>query len=256
MSMFGRQHFVILLLAAAEKLFVAKIPDVSGYSSSLLASPGSPDRVGGFGGLPGRARDTDRTLRRSVHVLRHACLAGLGRLGRRSGRERVFGASRALESPKTAAEVSHQLGAGGGMHRRRDRRRQEGRHFLGALGEAVAEPIGVTVLRGESESPGGAQGVKMTHRELQDVRLLQLRHVLALGLQGRHHQILQLVQAAIDPGAPLTLQHRLHHLAILVGPRHRLLVFHAADGGVTRVRRHDRTPLSVVFITGHRTRDN
>lgn len=92
------------------------------FSSSLIASPGSPDSVGGLGGFPGGARDTDRTLGRSVHVLGHACLAGLGRLRRRCCRERVFSAGRTLEPSKAAAEMPHQLSAGGGMHRRGDRR--------------------------------------------------------------------------------------------------------------------------------------
>lgn len=41
-------------------------------------------------------------------------------------------------------------------------------------------------------------------------------------LQGTGHQLFQFVQAAIDACAPLALQHRLHHLPVLVGPGHGL----------------------------------
>jgi len=134
------------------------------------------------------------------------------------------------------------------MHRRGDRRRQEGRYFLGTLGEAVAEPIGVAVLWRERESPGGTQRVQVTYRQLENVRFLQLRYVLTLGLQRGHHQVLQLVQTAVDAGAPLSLQHRLHHLAVLISARHRLFVLHAADWRVASVRRHDHSHV-VSFIS-------
>lgn len=60
---------------------------------------------------------------------------------------------------------------------------------------------------------------QVSHGQLQDVGLLQLADALSLGLQGEHHQILQLVQAGVDPGSPLPLQQGLHHLPVLVRPR-------------------------------------
>lgn len=256
-------RFVVLLLAApfsgrAPRYWIVHLncfkrppSEISGYCRrrrhrrrSIASSPGSPDRIGRLRGLPGGAGDTDGALRWRVHVLGHVGLArrrlSRRRLGRSRGgcrrRQRVLDTSRALESSQATAEVSHELRPSGGMNRRGDRRRQEGRHLLGALGEAVAEPVGIAVLRREREPPGGAQRVEMTYRQLEDVRLLQLGHVLALGLQRGHHQVLQLVQAAIDAGASLALQHRLHHLAVLIGARHRLLVFHTADRRVARMR--------------------
>lgn len=130
MSMFGRQRFVVLLLPRhrREESSSSRQLPVTGTCSHhrRSTSPWSPDCVGGLGGgFPERARHTDGTLRWSVHVLGHACLAGLGRLDRRRRRrsEYVLGAGRALEPSKAAAEMSHKLGAGGGMHRRGDRRR-------------------------------------------------------------------------------------------------------------------------------------
>ena len=57
---------------------------------------------------------------------------------------------------------------------------------------------------------------QVLHCELQHVSLLQLADALPLGLQREHHQVLQLVQAAVDAGAPLPLDQGLHHFSVLV----------------------------------------
>lgn len=215
----------------------------------VVLSPRPPDRIGGVRGLlDGGARDTDGALRWRIDVLREALLAARRlALGRRRRRRRgLVRASWTLQTSKATTEVSHQLRPGGRMHRRGDRGREERRHLLSALGESIPESIGVAVLRGQGEPPGGAQGVKVTHRKLQDIRLLQLGHVLTLGLQRGHHQVLQLVQAAVDAGASFTLQHWFHHLAVLISARYRLLVLHAADRRVAGVRRHTGITLCIV----------
>lgn len=85
---FGRQRFVVFLLV----LFSGRIlrhwivrldhferplrRSQDGVHCRLIASsPGSPNCVGRLRRLTGGARDTDRALRRSVHVLGHVCLA-------------------------------------------------------------------------------------------------------------------------------------------------------------------------------------
>ncbi len=73
--------------------------------------------------------------------------------------------------------------------------------------------------------------MEVAHRQLEDVGLLQLGDGLALGLQRIDHEVFQLVQALVDPGPPLPLQQGLHHLAVLVGPRHGGRVGGGGGGG-------------------------
>lgn len=93
---------------------------------------------------------------------------------------------------------------------------QAARHFVGGMCESSTEAVGI------DDGVGGqallaAQLVEVAHCQLKDVGLLQLGHVLALGLQSCDHQVLELVQATIDASTALALQHRLHHFAVLVG---------------------------------------
>lgn len=78
--------------------------------------------------------------------------------------------------------------------------------------------------------------MEVAHCQLQDVGFLELGDVLAFGLEGGHHEVFELVEAAVDARAPLSLQHGLHHLAVLVRARDGLLV------GV-RVRRRVEGPV-------------
>ncbi len=64
------------------------------------------------------------------------------------------------------------------------------------------------------------QLLQVLDSELEDVCFLQLGDGLSVGLQSKDHEIFELVQALVDPRSPLTLQQRLHHLPILVRPRH------------------------------------
>ena len=58
--------------------------------------------------------------------------------------------------------------------------------------------------------------MEVAHGELEDVRLLQLGDVLALGLESHGHDVFQLVQALVDPGSPLPLEERLCYLLVLM----------------------------------------
>jgi len=89
---------------------------------------------------------------------------------------------------------------------------QEGGGFLSAGRVPRLEPS--QLLDGVS----GGQAFRLLHLvqmpdgQLQDVGLLQLGHVLTLSLESRGHDVLQLVQTLVDPGAPFSLQKRLHDL--------------------------------------------
>lgn len=115
---------------------------------------------------------------------------------------------------EAVSEVRHQAGAqldvnSGGLG-------QAAGHFVGSVCESGAEAVGIDDRVG-GQSLLAAQLVEVAHCQLEDVGLLQLGHVLAFGLQSCDHQVLELVQATIDAGTTLALQHRLHHFAVLVG---------------------------------------
>lgn len=80
-------------------------------------------------------------------------------------------------------------------------------HFAGALSETGT----VTVARGYwvgRQAALAAQLVQVANGELQHIGLLELGHAgfaVLLG-QGTGHQVLELVQATVDPGTALSLQ--------------------------------------------------
>ena len=93
--------------------------------------------------------------------------------------------------------------------------------------EAVSRPVSLD--RGQARARAGSSEAEravslelpeMPHSELEDVSLLQLRDALPVLLKGGHHQVLQLVQAPVDPCPSLSLEQRLDHVAILVGSGH------------------------------------
>ena len=65
--------------------------------------------------------------------------------------------------------------------------------------------------------------VQVANRQLEDVSFLQLGDVLALGLQRRRHDVLQLVQTLVDPCSTFPFEQRFHHLPVLMGSWHRRL---------------------------------
>ena len=86
------------------------------------------------------------------------------------------------------------------------------RHLRGAVGETGSEPVGICSLGREAERMLTAEFVQMTHRELKNVGLFQFADVLTFGLEGRHNEVFELVQAFVDSGATFAFQHRLHNL--------------------------------------------
>lgn len=106
-------------------------------------------------------------------------------------------------------QVGHEVGA------QRDVQTGRGGQAPGHLGRAARvtgpEPVhfGYRVT-GQPLLP--AQLMQMPDRQFQYVGLFQFAHVFALGLQSDHHQLLEFVQAPVDPGATFAFQHGLHHL--------------------------------------------
>jgi len=111
------------------------------------------------------------------------------------------------------AEVDLDSGHGG----------QEPADLRGAGGVAGAESVDV-------ESGVGLkhlltlQLLEVSDGQLEDVGLLQLGDGLAFGLESGDHQVLEVVQALVDPGSSSPLEERLHHFPVLVGARHGGLV--------------------------------
>ncbi|CAA9995305.1 unnamed protein product [Nesidiocoris tenuis] len=86
-------------------------------------------------------------------------------------------------------------------------------HFGGAVRVAGAEAVGVDDRRGaQRKALGFAQFVQVLNGQFQYVGLFQFADVLAFALQGCDHQLLQLVEAPVDPGSSFPFQHRFHHL--------------------------------------------
>jgi len=97
--------------------------------------------------------------------------------------------------------------------RRPDVGRQVVGHFGGAVSESGAELVGVhRVDASQAESVVPLEFVQVPDREFQYVGFFQLTDVLAFGLQRDHHQVLELVQAPVDPGAAFSFQQRFHNL--------------------------------------------
>ena len=64
---------------------------------------------------------------------------------------------------------------------------------------AHSEFSGVGGRRGQAQGVLAFQLPQVLDGQLQHVRFLQLRDRLALGLQRRHHQVFQVIEAFIDP---------------------------------------------------------
>ncbi len=90
-------------------------------------------------------------------------------------------------------------------------------HFVGTGGEARAVAVHVQGWVG-LKHPLPLELMHVADGELKDVGLLQLGNGLPLRLESIDHEILEFIQALVDPGPPLPLQQWLHHLPVLVRP--------------------------------------
>jgi len=90
------------------------------------------------------------------------------------------------------------------------------RHLRGAVGETGSESIRIRGLGRKAKSMLATQFVQMTHCELKNVGLFQLADILTFGLEGRHNEVFELVQAFVDSGATFALQHWFHNLPVLI----------------------------------------
>lgn len=144
-----------------------------------------------------------------------AGLRGAGRSGRqvlrgrRGGRRAV--SRRAVgglgvQAVKAVAKVGHEAGSQGDVHSWSGG--EAAGDLSGGMGEASPEAV----------SP--AKAAEVANCQFQYIGFLQLGDVLALGLKGGDHQLLELVEAPVDAGSALPLQHGLHHLPVLVGAGH------------------------------------
>ena len=70
------------------------------------------------------------------------------------------------------------------------------------------------------QPPSRLEVAQMAHGDLEHVRLLQPLHPLPAVAPSCLHQVLELLQAGVDPRPPLPLQERLGDLLVLVGPGH------------------------------------
>uniref|UniRef100_A0A2S2R9D0 Uncharacterized protein n=1 Tax=Sipha flava TaxID=143950 RepID=A0A2S2R9D0_9HEMI len=175
---------------------------------------------GGVSEQPGSPRPPDRirvvlelaTRRRRWRV--RPVLVGCVRCGSGDGPRRRAAASVHVNLAHARAQMVEQLDAGGRVDgRRADVGRQVVGHLGGAVRETGAELVRVHGVHGpDAERVVLLQFVQVAHRQLQYVGLLQLAHVLTLGLQRHHHQVLEFVQAPVDASAAFPFQKRFHNL--------------------------------------------
>ena len=130
-----------------------------------------------------------------------------------------WGVSVVLDGVEFVTEVTHQSGSNGDVNSSGG---QTPADLRGTLGVAGSEPVHVQ---------GGVhcqhllslQLSQVLHGQLKHIGLLQLADALSLGLQGEHHQVLQLVQAVVDPGSPLPLDERLDNFSVFLRAGHWLV---------------------------------
>ena len=104
---------------------------------------------------------------------------------------------------------------------------EEAGDLIGAGGEAGSEAV-LVKGRVDVEHLLVLQLLKVLHGEFQHIGLLQFVEVgsFGFGLKCEDHEVLEFVEALVDPGPALAFEQGLHHLPVLVRPGH------GRDGGV------------------------
>jgi len=107
------------------------------------------------------------------------------------------------------AQVGHEVGAQSDVQAGRGG--QAPGHFGGAARVTCAESVHLGHrVAGKPLLP--AKLVQMTNSQLEYISLFQFADVLALRLQGDHHQFFEFIQAPVDAGTAFAFQHWFHDL--------------------------------------------
>ena len=109
--------------------------------------------------------------------------------------------------------------------------RDERGDLASAGGEPAPERRRRRDVRPCGQPPSRLEVAQMAHGDLEHVRLLQPLHPLPAVAPSCLHQVLELLQAGVDPRPSLPLQQRLHHLPVLVGGGDCLVTLHAERSG-------------------------
>ena len=64
------------------------------------------------------------------------------------------------------------------------------------------------------------QFLQMSYCQFEDIGFFQFGNGFAFGLQGKNHQILEVIETLVDPGSPFSFKQRLHDFSVLVSTRH------------------------------------
>ena len=62
------------------------------------------------------------------------------------------------------------------------------------------------------------QFLQMSYCQFEDIGFFQFGNGFAFGLQGKNHQILEVVETLVDAGSPFSFKQRLHDFSVLVSP--------------------------------------
>lgn len=120
-----------------------------------------------------------------------------------------------VEIVQAMSEMGHQLGSecdvntGSGG--------QAAGNFVGGMSESSTETIRFNDWAAGDKALLTAKFVQVVDGQFEDVGFFQLGDVLAFGLEGIHHEILEFVETTIDASTTFALKHWLHDFAVLVG---------------------------------------
>ena len=147
-----------------------------------------------------------------------------------------------IEGLDLAAEVRDQVGAHGDVDPGDGG--EEAGDLVGTGGESGPVPVNIDGRVG-LEHLLSLELLEVADGELKDVGLLKLGDGFSLMLESMYHEILEVVQALVDPCPPLPLQQGFHDLPVLVRPGHGDLV---DVGDVGRGRKGRQLHVVVVLL--------
>ena len=155
----------------------------------------------------------------AVALVRDWWTDGWSSLGSLRDIDREWRVSGGLNILKSVAKVRHEFGSNRDIHSSGG---QAPGDFSGTSG--VSSSVSVHVKAGvDCQHLLSLQLPQVLHCQLKNISLLKLADAFSFRLQGKHHEILQLVQAGIDSCSSLTLNQRLNNLSILLSSAHWLI---------------------------------